>query len=279
MNVSLWGRKDSVTLVEKHDSGRSADLWRGILAGEEVAVKIYRPTFDDGGLFDESVDRESRVECRDSRIVVAEERGVIEFSRGRWSHVLVMPMIDEECLRDVIRRGNLDSNSRVAICNEIVNSLASLHECGFTHGDLNPSNILVSEKECRAYLIDLEFCLPTEMSEWVEKRGSDYSRERGTPGYIAPEIERSGIRASSCSSDVWALGWVLAETLNQDDNLGDRDWRKHWKKCGSGTSMLDDWSTDFGRDIDDSVRRCVVIDRRDRIKMDEIVEIFENHVG
>ena len=274
MSINLWGREDSVTLLEKHRSGRSADLWRGTLDGEEVAVKIYRPTFDDGGLFDESVDRESRVECRDSRIVAAEERGVIKFSKGRWSHVLVMPMIDAECLRDVIRRGDLDSNSRVAVSNEIVNSLASLHECGLTHGDLNPSNILVSEEECKAYLIDLEFCLPIEMG----KRGSDYSRERGTPGYIAPEIEKHGIRASSCSSDVWALGWVLAETLNQDSVPRDRDWRRHREKCGSRASMLDDWGSEIGGDIDESVRRCVVIDRRDRIKMGDIVEIFGNHV-
>ena len=274
MKVSLWEREDSVTLVEKHSSGRSADLWRGILDGAEVAVKIYRPTFDDGGLFDESVDRESRVECRDSRIVAAQERGVIKFSRGRWSHVLVMPMIDAECLGDVIRRSDLDSNSRVAVSNEIVNSLASLHECGLTHGDLNPSNILVSEEECKAYLIDLEFCLPIEMG----KRGSDYSRERGTPGYIAPEIEVYGIRASSCSSDVWALGWVLAETLNQDRVPRDRDWRRHREKCGSRASMLDDWGSEIGGEIDESVRKCVVIDRRDRIKMGDIAEIFGNHV-
>ena len=42
--------------------------------------------------------------------------------------------------------------------------------------------------------------------------------------------------------------------------------------------MLDDWGSEIGGDIDESVRKCVVIDRRDRIKMGDIAEIFGNHV-
>lgn len=275
MSIDLWGRDDPVILVELHDSGRSADLWIGVLNAEEVAVKIYRPTFDDGGLFDESVAREHEVECDDPRIVSALFRGVINYPGSRWSHVLVMPLIDAECLRDVIKSGALDSGSKIAISNEIVKSLASFHECGMIHGDLNPANILAPEGGSKAYLIDFEFCLPIDM----DRSDIDYSRERGTPGYIAPEIEQFGIRACSTSSDVWALGWVLAETLNNDGLPEDRDWRKHREKYGSKASMLNNWSSGYGGDIDDSVRRCVVIDRRHRIKMSEMVGSFESHVS
>lgn len=276
MSIDLWGEDSPVTLVEEpRNSGRSADIWIGEFEGTEVAVKIYRPTFDDGGLFDESIDREYSVNCDDRRIVVALGRGVIKFRNDRWSHVLVMPLIDADSLRDVIKAGGLDSEVRIALCNEIVSTLISLHECGVIHGDLNPANILASGDEGEAYLVDLEFCLPVNV-EFNE--GSGYSRTRGTPGYIAPEIDVYGIKACSTSSDVWALGWVLAEILNKGGVPEVRNWTEHREEYGSKESMLRNWNSTFGEEIDESIKRCVIIDKRDRIKLDELEEALRKYV-
>lgn len=274
MEIQLWRDAGAVTLEREHRSGRSADVWVGSLNGDEVAVKIYRPTFDDGGFFDESVDREAEVACTDAKVVTSLGRGVVHYSGERWGHVLVFPFIDAVCINDVVKSGILEESgprAKLAVANNLVSSLSSLHECGWIHGDIAPSNILVSEDDWSVHLIDLEFCLPTGVT-------FDYKSHRGTPGYTAPEIDECGVIASSFKSDVWSLGWVLAEIFNPDDVPPERDWLGHMKEHGSSRSMLNGWTSGTEGGIDAAVRKCVIIPRAERVMLSEIKEVFEANV-
>lgn len=270
MTIDLWNGENPVTLVKPHNSGRSADIWLGELNEEKVAVKIYRPKFDDGGIFEQSIEREYKVECEDSRIVSCEKRGIIEYSKERWSYVLVMPFIDGECLTDIIRNNSLKPNQKIVVCKEIIIALLSLHESKIIHGDLNPANIVISKGGTKSNLVDFEFCVPVDDIQNIV----DYPG-RGTPGYIAPEVEHWGLKAITFSADIWSLGWILAETINKDKLQEERNWKKFREEHGSDVSMLKDWSSDFGEYIDDAIRRCVIINKKERIKLQEIIDVFD----
>jgi len=272
MNINLWDEDNPITLVKHHNSGRSADIWLGKLDGEDVAVKIYRPKFDDEGIFEQSIEREYNVNCNNSRIVSAFKRGVVEYNKGRWSYVLVMPFIDGECLTEVIKSDSLKINERIKICREIIMALLSLHESGILHGDLNPANIIVSEDGKNAHLVDFEFCLPIEDIQDIDYPG------RGTPGYIAPEIDSFGLKANTFSADIWSLGWILAEIMNKDRNLEERDWTKFRTEYSSNISMLNNWGSGIGDDIVDAIRRCVIVNKNLRITLPEIKGVFDKNV-
>lgn len=270
MQIPLWNLENTVELVEGPiNSGRSADIWIGNFDDSEVAVKIYRPIFDDEGLLDESVEREYSIYCDDQRIVCALGRGIISFRNDRWSHVLVLPLIDCEKLSQVINNEELGKLVKLSICKEITNALIGLHEFGMIHGDLNPNNILASADTGDAFIVDFEFSMPLIREVFVEDR---YNTVRGTPGYIAPEVELEGINAISSSSDVWSLGWTIAEVLNKKNVPINRNWRKHEEDNDSQISMLEEWHSEFGKDIDEAVRRCVIIDQNRRIKLKELEE-------
>jgi len=275
MQIPLWNLENSVELTEGPiNSGRSADIWKGEFDGLEVAVKIYRPIFDDGGLLDESVEREYSIFCDDNRIVSALGRGIINYRNDRWSHVLVLPLIHCEALSELINNGKMKKLEKLSICKEITNALIGLHNFGMIHGDLNPNNILASPNTGEAFIVDFEFSMPL-IREVLE--GNNYNTARGTPGYIAPEVDSKGINAISSSSDVWSLGWTIAEVLNRKNMPMNRNWRKHEDRNDSKISMLEAWNSEFGEDIDEAVRKCVIIDKNRRIKLEELEEAMTKY--
>ena len=77
---------------------------------------------------------------------------------------------------------------------------------------------------------------------------------------------------------MWALGWVLAEILNKGGVPEVRNWTEHREEYGSKESMLRNWNSTFGEEIDESIKRCVIIDKRDRIKLDELEEALRKYV-
>ena len=83
------------------------------------------------------------------------------------------------------------------------NALHALHQCGYVHCDLKPSNILVNDREVK--LIDFGQACPI---------GTAKPRIQGTPDYIAPEQ----VRCQPCTvqTDVFNFGatlyWALTGT-------------------------------------------------------------------
>ncbi|KAL9933870.1 hypothetical protein V8E36_007528 [Tilletia maclaganii] len=88
---------------------------------------------------------------------------------------------------------------------QLIEALSSLHDQGIIHGDLKPSNILLSANH---HLKLTDFGM-SEFADYPEERRVICSRF-----YRAPEILLRTPRRTT-ASDVWSLGVVLAEMLGR----------------------------------------------------------------
>lgn len=88
----------------------------------------------------------------------------------------------------------------VAIVTRACEAAAHLHELGWVHGDICPSNLIVDDDD-RVVLIDLG----------VARKSGQAGTVRGTHAYMAPEQVQGG--AWTPATDVFALGVVLWELL------------------------------------------------------------------
>jgi eukaryotic-like serine/threonine-protein kinase len=92
------------------------------------------------------------------------------------------------------------------IARQVAEAAAALHRAGWIHGDVKPSNLIVSASG-HATLIDLGFASP------IENRVSIADRPvAGTLNYMAPEVLYSAT-GGDAASDVYSLGVMLFEML------------------------------------------------------------------
>ena len=92
------------------------------------------------------------------------------------------------------------------IVRQATEALDALHTAGWMHGDVKPSNLLLSA-EGHVTLLDLGFARrPTEVGSVVQRC------VMGTCHYLAPEMITSALRAD-IRSDIYSLGAMLFEML------------------------------------------------------------------
>jgi tRNA A-37 threonylcarbamoyl transferase component Bud32 len=111
--------------------------------------------------------------------------------------IATMPRIRGEDASVVARlRGGLSLGECVAIGIDIAGALTAMHACALAHGDVSPSNIVVSPT--RSILVDM--------------LSGARAGERGTVGFAAPERALGATPAG----DVYSLGRVLEALVRED---------------------------------------------------------------
>lgn len=114
--------------------------------------------------------------------------------------------LGERNLADLVDRGSLDPGLALDYAFQLAIALreASKRISGIVHGDLKPSNVLLSSGD--AYLADFGLVSAAAL-------GRPDLRLEGTWAYRAPELWSENPRPPSVASDVYAFGVLLYELL------------------------------------------------------------------
>ncbi len=132
---------------------------------------------------------------------------ILSGGTARKTPYVVMPWLEGADLRRCLeRRRTLDVPAALWIARQIAEALAALHQVGWTHNDVKPSNVLVS-REGHATLLDLSFARRMDAEDAATDRCV-----MGTFGYIAPEALTSTQRIDA-RSDIYSLGATLYHML------------------------------------------------------------------
>ncbi|MEM9410393.1 MAG: serine/threonine-protein kinase [Planctomycetota bacterium] len=168
----------------------------------EVVLKLYRRGMSTGQR--EQILHEGRILANFDHHNIARCLTVDSFEAMPF---LVMEKISGKSLDDYAKEKMPDDYESVAIVRDIAVGLSVLHDAGFLHLDLKPSNIMVTN-EGVVKLID--FGLSQSQSEQPIYSGS------GTPSFIAPERMNMESDSISEATDVFGLGGILYFLLTGD---------------------------------------------------------------
>ncbi len=126
------------------------------------------------------------------------ETGSCELNGEQFLYVVTE--FADEALSEILPQRALTPGETREMLQPLLQALAYLHENGFAHARLRPSNILVVGEQLK--LSSDSVCRPGVIDSVSENR----------PAYDAPEASREGC---SPAGDVWSLGVVLCESLTR----------------------------------------------------------------
>jgi len=123
----------------------------------------------------------------------------------------VMPFVAGETLRKALRRaGTLPIDRAVRIATEVLAALGHAHDHGLAHRDIKPDNIVLSEPDGAAMLVD--FGIARAIASSGEDRVTRSGFVVGTEEYMSPE-QASGSMEIDGRTDLYSLGVVLFEAI------------------------------------------------------------------
>ena len=128
---------------------------------------------------------------------VAQIHGV-ESWRGR--PFLVVEYLARGTLADRLGRGRVAPSQAVSVADVLADALAALHETGYLHGDVKPSNVGLTANGS-----------PKLLDFGLARGANDAVTRGGTLRYLSPEA-LSG-RPAEEADDVWSLCVILYEMV------------------------------------------------------------------
>jgi serine/threonine-protein kinase len=124
---------------------------------------------------------------------------IYEFIQGEEGECLILEYVDGPDLKWYLDNQPWKLQERLGIAAQICNGLQYIHEMGFTHHDLKPSNILFTRKGM-VKLVDYSLCGNSYLLSLFDAT----IHEQVTPMYVAPELIRS--EKATAQSDIYSLG-------------------------------------------------------------------------
>lgn len=186
----------------------SVHLARDLVLHRDVAVKLFHQEQGSSG------DRLQRLEARvlaalnHYALTTLLDAGAARGPGGSRRLYLVMEYVEGESLRDRLRRGPMEVSEACWLGFDLAEGLESMHQAGFLHRDVKPSNILISrQRSVRPVVAKLtDFGITARVGE------PDLSEFTvGTAAYLSPE-QVEGHDAQT-GSDTYSLALVLLEAM------------------------------------------------------------------
>ncbi|KZS96552.1 kinase-like protein [Sistotremastrum niveocremeum HHB9708] len=207
-------------------TGGQSDVYRADLNGRNVAVKVMR-YFEMHGeerkrKLERGIAREMRVWANLKHPNIIPFLGLCYFPNSSDNFSLVSPWMDNGTAIAYVR--NKSDVDRLPIILGVFRGIRYLHENHIVHGDIKPSNILMSDSGV-PLLCDFGLAkLQPGGGDTTTLRSADMmvvtvstASQGGTARYMAPELferldpERSA--KPSYQSDVWAFGCFVLEIV------------------------------------------------------------------
>lgn len=238
-------------------------------AGDTVGRFVLQKHLDDGAqssvwlALEPQTQREVLVKMM--RVELGTEDGAVAQwlqqvrAAGRVLHPNIVPLLDADLhgrqpyvvfehvvgqtLDELLReRGAVPPIDAVTLMVAVLDALVVVHQAGLVHGDLKPSNIIVSKSgQCR--LINLG--LASRISGKRNAETLNYAG--GAPGYLSPEATQGAPAAPAM--EIYSVGLVLAELLigkplvNEPDSnrVLSRVGQEHLSLPAGLSPLVDDW--------------------------------------
>ena len=181
----------------------------------EVAIKVLPDTFTSDQDRLARFQREAKVLASLNHPNIAAIYGIED---SNASHAIVMELVEGSTLAERIAQGPIVVAEALSIARQIVDALASAHDCGIVHRDLKPANIKL-RPDGTVKLLDFGIAKAIEPSSPPSPDAPTITAEAmtragvilGTAAYMSPEQAR-GQRVDA-QTDIWAFGCVLYEML------------------------------------------------------------------
>ena len=93
--------------------------------------------------------------------------------------------------------------SSLQIAMQIIAAINAMHSEGYAHNDIKPSNVFI-DNECKLKVGDLG------LATKVNNKKLTYC---GTPGFVAPEIDRFSAGKDQRKCDIFSLGVTLFQVI------------------------------------------------------------------
>jgi serine/threonine-protein kinase len=179
------GAGSTILLISDKDAG-----------GKRYALKVIRRHDADDDIYVNQARHEFEVSQRLRHPAIVKIYDCL--TRRAWFRVsgveLLMEYVEGRSLEEVERP---KIGPLVIVFNQVASALVHMHRRGIYHGDLKPSNIMVT-KSGRVKLIDFG-------TAWI--KGQEKGRVQGTPSYMAPE--QGSDRIVDDRTDVYNFGATM----------------------------------------------------------------------
>jgi serine/threonine protein kinase len=164
----------------------------------EIALKVMSSTLAADADFSERFLREARIVSRlvHPNIVTVHDVGI-----HQGHHYLSMEYIPGTDLKHNFMQ--LDGARILRLMKEVAAALDYAGKKGYVHRDVKPENIMISQEDGRAILMDFGIARVADSDNSMTKTGVAL----GTPYYMSPEQARG--KAIDGRSDLYALGVVF----------------------------------------------------------------------
>jgi eukaryotic-like serine/threonine-protein kinase len=197
-------------LVRLAGEGQLASVYQARPAGGPVdqpasyAVKVLRGQWQDDSHGLTTLTRETQV---GRQVAHPHLIPILAAHLSEPPYFLVMPFLAGRTLAEQLRRQiSLELPLAFWFARQVAEALEALHQAGWMHCDVKPSNIFISPAG-HVTLIDLGFARHSQESSSATDRPV-----LGTINYIAPELLYSAL-GGDFKSDIYSLGVTLFEML------------------------------------------------------------------
>jgi len=133
----------------------------------------------------------------------------------RGAPYFVMELVRGVRITEYCDRNRLTVRERLGLFVQVCHAIQHAHQKGIIHGDVKPSNIMVTMHDGQPLpkVIDFGVARATEGQLTDKSQNSGYAQPIGTPSYMSPEQLAVSSRSVDTRSDVYSLGVLLYELL------------------------------------------------------------------